>query len=132
MVAWAYRIVGGLAGSTAVLLLRGLAGIMAPWVGGRLADKAGPTAVLFQTQMLQALLLVGAAVAMATDAEIVAYGLFALGSLAGASGETASRAVVVASMDRNDDLLPAANGLLGTARGSRWPAARSAPACSRT
>ena len=117
MVAWAYQNVGGLAGSTAVLLLRGLAGIMAPWVGGRLADKAGPTAVLFQTQMLQALLLVGAAVAMATDAEIVAYGLFALGSLAAASGDTASRAVVVASVDRDDSLLPAANGLLGTARG---------------
>ena len=34
-----------------------------------------------------------------------------------ASGDTASRAVVVASVDRDDSLLPAANGLLGTARG---------------
>lgn len=117
MVAWAYQNVGGLAGSTAVLLLRGLAGIAAPWVGGRLADESGPTAFLFQTQIVQALLLVGAAVAMTADAAIVAYGLFALGSLAAASGDTASRAVVVASVDRDDSLLPAANGLLGTARG---------------
>ena len=32
-------------------------------------------------------------------------------------GEPAARAVVVATIDRKDDLLPAANGLLGTARG---------------
>jgi ENTS family enterobactin (siderophore) exporter len=117
MVAWAYANVGGLAASTAVLLLRGLAGIAAPWVGGRLADKSGPTAFLCQTQLVQALLLAGAALAMTADAAVVAYALFALGSLAAASGETAARAVVVASVDRDDALLPAANGLLGTARG---------------
>ncbi len=76
-----------------------------------------PTAFLFHTQIVQAVLLVGAAMAMATDVELVAYGLFALGSLAAASGDTAARAVVVASVNRDDSLLPAANGLLGTARG---------------
>ncbi len=117
MVAWAYQNVGGLAGSTAVLLLRGLAGIAAPWVGGRLADRAGPAAFMLQTQLVQAALLVGAAMAMATDETIVAYALFAFGSLAAASGDTASRALVLASVGRDDSLLPAANGLLGTARG---------------
>ncbi|MDX6376842.1 MAG: diguanylate cyclase [Gaiellaceae bacterium] len=117
MVAWAYTHVGGLAASTGVLLLRGLAGIAAPWVGGRLADRSGPTAFLFQSQFVQAFLLAGAALAMYADAAVPAYILFALGSLAAASGDTAARAVVVASVDRHDALLPAANGLLGTARG---------------
>ncbi len=117
MVGWAYGHVGGLVASTTVLLLRGLAGIAAPWVGGRMADHWGPARLLLLTQLAQAALLTATAVALLLDSAVPAYALFTLGSLAGASSDAAARSIVTATIDRDDRQLPAANGLVGTARG---------------
>jgi MFS family permease len=118
LVGWAFVHGDGLWGSSAVLVVRGLCGTAATWFGGRLADRLGRTRLLAYADAAQAVLNAGIVVAMATGTPTAVYALYALASLAAASGDASLRAAVVRAVEGDADLLPSANGTLGMARGA--------------
>jgi MFS family permease len=122
LVGWAFSHGDGLWGSSAVLVVRGLCSTAATWFGGRLADRLGRTRLLACADAAQAVLLAGIVVAMATGTASAVYALYALASLAAASGDASLRAAVVQAVEGDAALLPSANGTLGMARGAAMAA----------
>jgi MFS family permease len=122
LVGWAYTDGGGLWASSTLLLVRGLAGASASWIGGRLADRVGRTRILARADAAQTLILPAIVAAASADAPLVVYTLFALGTIAGASSEAALRAAVPGTVGGDARLLPVANALLGTARAAAMAA----------
>lgn len=118
LVGWAFSHGDGLWGSSAVLVVRGLCGTAATWLGGRLADRLGRTRLLACADAAQAVLLAGIVVAMTSGTPSAVYVLYALASLAAASGDASLRAAVLPAVEGDVALLASANGTLGMARGA--------------